>query len=137
VVLSGLLLAATGWYWLDPATSLAVVLVIMASTMGLLMDAGRLALQAVPAGIDPAAVRAALHRMPGVIDSHDLHIWPLSTTETALTAHLVVPGSPPGDEFHVTISHMLEHEFGIHHSTIQVERGSPAHPCKLAPDDTV
>ena len=137
VLITGALMLATGWTWLDPAISLAIVAVIFIGTMGLLRESLHLALDAVPAGIDPAAVKARLARMPGVAAVHDLHIWAMSTTETALTAHVVVPAEAPGDDFHAKIDHMLGHEFGIQHVTIQVERGTGEYPCKLAPDDVV
>lgn len=137
VVLAGVLMMFTGWTWVDPAMSLVIVVVIVAGTMSLLRDSLHLALDAVPAGIDPAAVRTRLAGIAGVTAVHDLHIWAMSTTETALTAHLVVPDGTSGDDFHAQIDHALEHEFGIQHVTIQVERGSGAHPCKLAPDDVV
>jgi len=137
VVVAGLVMMGTGWLWLDPAISLAIVIIIVAGTLGLLRDSTRLALQAVPPGIDPLAVKAVLVGMPGVTQAHDLHIWAMSTTETALTAHLVMPHSPPGDDFYAEINRVLAERFGIHHATIQVERGSQAHPCKLAPDEVV
>ncbi len=137
VVVTGLLLINGAPAWLDPMVSMAIVAVIVASTLHLFRDSMRLALHAVPAGIDPAAVKDALQRAPGVAEVHDLHIWAMSTTETALTAHLVVPGSPLGDEFHEAINQTLEHQFGIQHATIQVERGTLSRRCKLAPDEVV
>lgn len=137
VVVTALVMMGTGWNWLDPAVSLAIVILIVASTTRLLMDSMRLALQAVPPGIDPHAVKRLLEGMPGVTQTHDLHIWAMSTTETALTAHLVVPDATPGDDFYAEINRLLVQRFGIHHATIQIERGSDAHPCKLAPDEVV
>ena len=137
VVVSALVMMWTGWHWLDPAVSLAIVILIVAGTTGLLKDSMRLALHAVPPGIDPHAVKRLLDGMPGVTQTHDLHIWAMSTTETALTAHLVVPNATPGDDFYSEINTLLAQRFGIHHATIQIERGSSAHPCKLAPDEVV
>lgn len=137
VVGAGLAMLATGWTWLDPVVSLAVVAVILASTWGLARDALGLALQAVPTGIDPAAVRTFLAARPGVANVHDLHIWGMSTTENALSAHLVIPGDPPGDGFLAETTQELARRFGIGHATLQVEQGDPAHPCALEPDHVV
>ncbi len=97
VVLAGALILVTHWLWLDAATSLVVALVIVAGAWRLLRDAVNMALDAVPAGIDPVAVRTHLQALTGVVEVHDLHIWPMSTTETALTCHLVMPAGHPGD----------------------------------------
>jgi len=137
VVIAGLLTLATGWNWLDPVVSLAIVAVILLGTWGLLRDATRLALHAVPEGVDPADVRCFLERQPGIEEVHDLHIWGMSTTETALTAHLVMPGGHPGDAFIAELADRMGHEFGIAHATLQVETGSGAQPCALAPDHVV
>ena len=137
VVVTGLVMMSTGWYWLDPAISLAIVILIVGGTFGLLKDSMRLALHAVPPGIDPHAVKRLLDGMPGVTQTHDLHIWAMSTTETALTAHLVMPDANPSDAFYAEINRLLAQRFGIHHATIQIERGSTAHPCKLASDEVV
>lgn len=122
VVIAGLLTLQTGVRWIDPATSLAIVAVILWSSWGLLREALALALNAVPAGIDPAAVTAALARMPGVVRVHHVHIWAPSTSDVALTAHLVMPGGAD-DALLARIAHDLDHRFGIGHATIQVERG--------------
>jgi len=137
VVIAGLLTLATGWSWLDPVVSLAIVAVILLGTWGLLRDATRLALHAVPEGVDPANVRRFLERQPGVEEVHDLHIWGMSTTETAMTAHLVMPGGYPGDAFIAELAGRMDREFGIAHATLQVETGSGAQPCALAPDHVV
>lgn len=121
VVLAGLLVLLTGWRWIDPAASLAIVAVIAISSWRLLVDSVRLGLNGVPPGIDLAAVRAFLCGQPGVATLHDLHVWPMSTTETALTAHLAMPGGHPGDAFLAELAHELEHRFGIGHATMQVE----------------
>ncbi|GJD50449.1 Cadmium, cobalt and zinc/H(+)-K(+) antiporter [Methylobacterium crusticola] len=136
VVVAGLVIVATGWTWVDPATSLVIVAVIVAGTWGLLRDSVVLSLDAVPPGIDPAAVRRCLAERPGVAEVHDLHVWPMSTTETALTAHLVMPGGHPGNAFLGECAGVLRERFGIAHVTIQVEiAGGPA--CALAPETVV
>jgi len=137
VVAAGVGMLLTGWGWLDPAISLAVVGAIFVSTWGLARDSLGLALHAVPAGIDPAAVRALLAARPGVADVHDLHIWGMSTTENALSAHLVIPGGHPGDRFLAETAQELEQRFRIGHATLQIEHGDPEHPCELEPDHVV
>lgn len=121
VVLAGLGVMLTGALWIDPVTSIVITLVIAWGSWGLLRDAVKMGLLAVPEGIDVAAVRAFLLDQPGVSAVHDLHVWPMSTTETALTAHLVMPAGYPGDAFLHEIAHELEHDFGIGHATVQVE----------------
>jgi cobalt-zinc-cadmium efflux system protein len=137
VVVSGLVILRTGWQWLDPAVSLAIVAAILFGTWGLLKESLRLALHAVPRGIDAEAVRASLAALPGVREVHDLHIWSMSTTETALTAHLVMPGGHPGDLFLADAAHALEERHGIAHATLQIEVGDEDTPCRLAPDHVV
>ncbi len=121
VVVAGGLILLTGALWIDPVTSLVIVAVIGWSTWGLLKDSVRMSLLAVPDSIDEALVRDYLAGLPGVAAVHDLHIWPMSTTETALTAHLVMPGGG-GDAFLAQVSQELEERFGIGHATVQVER---------------
>jgi cobalt-zinc-cadmium efflux system protein len=135
VVVAALLIGVTGWWWLDPAVSLAVVVVILLATWSLTRDALNLALDAVPATIDRHAVEAYLAGLPGVAEVHDLHIWAMSTTETALTAHLVRPNASLDDGLLAAAAHELEHRFGIHHATIQIEAGD--RECRLAPDHVV
>jgi cobalt-zinc-cadmium efflux system protein len=130
VVIAGALIWGTGALWLDPAISLLVVLVILWSTWGLLRESLNMVLQAVPEGIDASAVEQALHQLPGVARVHDLHIWPMSTTEAALTAHLVMPAGHPGDAFLMDLQHRLAHDFGIDHSTVQIELGDGAE-CRM------
>ncbi|MDX1376878.1 MAG: cation diffusion facilitator family transporter, partial [Burkholderiales bacterium] len=137
VVVAGVALWITGWGWIDPVISLAVVGVVLIGTWGLARDSLSLALHAVPPGIDPTAVRAFLAARPGVVDVHDLHIWGMSTTESALSAHLVIPGGHPGDHFLAETAHELEHRFGIGHATLQIEHGDPEHPCALEPEHVV
>ncbi|MEO5586510.1 MAG: cation diffusion facilitator family transporter [Novosphingobium sp.] len=121
VVIAGLLIMATGLDWIDPVTSIIITVVIALGSWGLLRDSVKLGLLGVPQGIDETAVRGFLAGQPGVSAVHDLHIWPMSTTETALTAHLVIPQGHPGDAFLHHLAHELEHDFGIGHATIQVE----------------
>ena len=130
VVVAGGLMLLTGNTWIDPAISLVVVAVILWSTWGLLKDSLKMALQAVPAGIDPEAVERTLAALPGVTRVHDLHIWPMSTTEAALTAHLVIPGGHPGDAFLIELQHRLAHDFRIDHTTVQIELGDGAE-CRM------
>lgn len=121
VVIAGLLILLTGADWIDAATSLLIVAVIVVGTWGLLNDSIRMILGAVPAAIDIGEVEHALESLPGVARVHDLHVWPLSTTEVALTAHLVMPAGHPGDAFLLRLQERMAHEFGIQHSTIQIE----------------
>lgn len=135
VVVAGGMILLTGWLWLDPAISLLVALVILVGTWGLLRDSLNLALDAVPEGVDAAEVCAHLAALPGVQSVHDLHVWGLSTTETALTAHLVMPGGVAGDQFYTQLQHDLHEHFGVEHTTIQVERGD--RDCAQAPEGVV
>jgi cobalt-zinc-cadmium efflux system protein len=129
VVLAGIAILATGWLWFDPVVSLIIVVVIVAGSWGLLRESMNLALDAVPGGIEPQAVRTYLAELPGVVEVHDLHIWAMSTTETALTAHLVMLTGNPGDAFLCRISMELHENFGIEHTTIQVEMGNFLRHC--------
>ncbi|BDP43564.1 cobalt transporter (plasmid) [Deinococcus aetherius] len=135
VVVAGGLILLTGWRWLDPLVSIVVAVVITLGTWGLLRDSLNLALDAVPENVDPGAVRTYLEGLPGVAAVHDLHVWGMSTTETALTAHLVMPGGVPDDAFYTRLQHDLEGSFGIEHVTVQVERRADA--CHLVSDDVV
>jgi cobalt-zinc-cadmium efflux system protein len=136
VVIAGLVILYTGWTWLDPVVSLAIVAVIVWSTWGLLRDSLTLSLAAVPPGIDPVAVRRHLEGLPGVAALHDLHIWAMSTTDTCLTAHLLMPGGRPDDAFLMAAATGIRERFGIGHTTLQVET-SEATACALAPDHVV
>lgn len=136
VVAAGFAILVTGWTWLDPLVSLAINAVIVYGTWGLLRDSAALSLDAVPEGIDPAQVRARLLASPGIVRLHDLHIWPISTTETALTAHLVMPGGHPGDAFLMNTAEALKRDFAIGHVTLQVET-SETTACALEPDTVV
>lgn len=137
VVLAGIVILFTGWFWLDPIISLVVMGVILASTWGLLRDSVNLALDAVPENIEIVAVETYLRALPGVTDLHDLHIWGMSTTEAALTAHLVMPTVACEDRLLGRICRELHDQFGIEHATIQVENGDPDNPCRLAPSHVV
>ncbi|MBP2236740.1 cobalt-zinc-cadmium efflux system protein [Sinorhizobium kostiense] len=135
VVIAGLLIMQTGWSWIDPAVSLVIVAVILWGTWGLLRGSVTLSLNSVPENVDADGVRAFLNQLEGVTEVHDLHIWPISTVETALTAHLVMPGGSPGDKFLFDVQMVLRQRYEIGHATIQVETGE--HACPLAPRDVV
>ncbi|MFT3967741.1 MAG: cation diffusion facilitator family transporter [Sphingobium sp.] len=135
VVLAGLGIRLTGWTWLDPVTSLLIVAVIIWSSWGLLKEAVALSLGAVPAGIEPHRVERYLAGLDGVKAVHDLHIWPMSTSETAMTAHLVMPGGNASDAFLHHVAEEMRRHFGIGHTTIQVERDAAA--CALEPAEVV
>lgn len=137
VVLTGIAIVVTNWQWLDPAVSLGVTVIIVVGTWQLFRESFDLVLDAVPAGIEPLAVRTYLAERPGVAHVHDLHIWAMSTTETALTVHLVTPNGHPGDQFLAELCHELHDHFGIEHATIQIELGDSDRPCALAPEHVV
>lgn len=124
VVLAGLAIMLTGLNWIDPVTSLLITLGLAWASWGLLKDSLKMGLLGVPRHVDEGGVRDYLMSLPGVTVVHDLHIWGMSTTESALTAHLVMPGGHPGDAMLHEIAHQLEDSFGIHHTTIQVERNA-------------
>ena len=136
VVGAGLVILLTGWAWLDPVLSLVVSAVIIWGTWGLLSDAVKLSLQGVPPGIDVDKVKADLVAQPGVVEVHDLHIWGMSTTETALTAHLTMPAGHPGDAFLHDVAKVLKAKHGIIHATVQIEMGD-AHVCALQSDKVI
>jgi cobalt-zinc-cadmium efflux system protein len=136
VVLAAGLILLTGRMWIDPLVSLVISGVIVWSTWGLFLNALKMSMNAVPAGIDPVAVRAYLRALPGVGAVHDIHIWAMSTTETALTCHLVMPGGHPGDAFLKDACHELNHRFRIGHPTIQIEL-SDAEVCAFEPEHVV
>lgn len=121
VVVAGLLVVLTGAHWIDPVTSLLITAVIGWSSWGLLRESARMGMLAVPDGINQLEVRKFIESQPGVSAVHDLHIWPMSTTETAMTVHIVMPDGHPGDGALHELAHQLDHRFGIDHATIQVE----------------
>ena len=134
VVVAAGVIMLTGWLWLDPAISLVIAAVVFWSGWGLARDSVNLALDGVPRGIELAAVKNYLGGLDGVSDVHDLHVWAMSTNETALTAHLVRPGGTD-DAFLHRVCEELSHRFSIHHATLQIEAGPDV--CKLAPADVV
>jgi cobalt-zinc-cadmium efflux system protein len=136
VVAAGLLILLTGSLWIDPIVSLVINGVIVWGTWGLLRDSVGMSMAAVPAQIDPAAVRTFLSARTGVVDVHDLHIWPMSTTENALTCHLVMPNGHPGDAFLHELAGDLAQRFRINHTTVQIEVDQHL-ACALAPDEVV
>jgi cobalt-zinc-cadmium efflux system protein len=129
VLISGLLILFTGLSWLDPAVSLLIVAVILVSTWGLLRDSVHLSLDGVPAGVNSSAVLSYLAGQRGVTDVHDLHIWALSTTSVALTAHLVVPDRGAEDALLGSLTPSLKTRFRIDHATLQIERDRCDHGC--------
>jgi cobalt-zinc-cadmium efflux system protein len=130
VVVAGALFIWTGWTWLDPAISLLIAVVILLGTWGLLRQSLHLSLDGVPASIELEQVKNYLEALPEVCELHDLHVWAMSTSEIALTVHLVVPEGVAGDDFLGRVADGLHHEFAIGHSTIQLERGGQA--CQLS-----
>lgn len=129
VVLAGVVIWATGIGWIDPLVSLVIAALILWQTWGLLRETVEMSLAAVPRAIDYDAVTTALLALPGVAKVHDLHIWPMSTTEPVLTAHLVIPAGAPGDAFLATARTMLHDRFAIGHATLQVETGDQCDSC--------
>jgi cobalt-zinc-cadmium efflux system protein len=134
VVVAALAIALTGQWWIDPVVSLVIVAVILLGTWDLLRESLDLALDAAPKGIDTGEVRGWLEALPGVTEVHDLHVWAMSTTETALTAHLTRPQGGDTDDFLHEACAGLSHRFGIGHATLQIETGGA---CRLAPPDVV
>ena len=137
VVVAGAVIYVTGWNQLDPLASLVISVLIVWGTWGLLRESVMMSLDAVPEGIDRSRVEDYLGGLPGVTEVHDLHIWAMSTTETAMTAHLVRPGAGLDDRLLHEISHELDRRFRISHATLQVEAGDTDHACRLAPDHVI
>jgi len=136
VVIAGLLIVLTGQSWIDPVTSLILVVIVAIGTWGLLRDSVNLSLHAVPPGLDPDEIGTFLCDREKVVAIHDLHVWPMSTTETALTVHLLVPSGYPGDGFTIEIATALKQRFGIDHATIQIETDAET-ACALEPAHVV
>lgn len=136
VVIGAFAIKLTGWTWIDPALSLAINVMIIVGTWNLLREAVSLSLAGVPSVIRPAEVRTYLVGLPGVVALHDLHIWPVSTSETAMTAHLVMPGGHPGDAFLMDACRTLRERHKIGHATLQIEISAET-VCALAPDAVV
>uniref|UniRef100_Q31GW4 Cation diffusion facilitator (CDF) family transporter n=1 Tax=Hydrogenovibrio crunogenus (strain DSM 25203 / XCL-2) TaxID=317025 RepID=Q31GW4_HYDCU len=137
VVVTAIAMYFTGWLWLDPVVSLAIAVVIGISTWGLLSESLNLALDAVPANIEPEKVEAYLASLPGIKEVHDLHIWAMSSTEVALTVHLVKPDAMIDDALLEQINNELREKFSIQHTTVQFELGDSSHPCQQAPVEVV
>ena len=121
VVLAGILILSTGASWIDPALSLVIAAIIFWNTWGLLKQSVFMSLGAVPEGIEPEEVESTLAALPGVVAVHDLHIWPMGTADTVMTAHLVVTGGHPGNAFLTDAQRMMHDRFGIGHVTLQIE----------------
>ena len=136
VVVSAALILWTKWFWLDPAMSLVICAAILLSTTGLLRSSFDMSMAAAPPGTKVEAVRSYLLLLPGVADIHDLHVWPISTTETAMTCHLVMPGGHPGDDFLIECARMLKEKHRIGHTTLQIEHRADS-GCVLALDQVV
>jgi cobalt-zinc-cadmium efflux system protein len=131
VVVAGVVIMLKGWLWVDPLISLAIVVIILAGTWSLLRDSINLVIDAVPQGIDMAGIRDYLTGLDNVSRIHDLHVWALSTTETALTVHLVVTDESLSNELLHRVQRHLHDRFGIEHSTIQVETEDEEYSCML------
>jgi cobalt-zinc-cadmium efflux system protein len=137
VVVAGLVVMRTGWLWVDPVASLVVAVLILASTWALLRHSTNLVLDAVPQKIDVDAVHFYLASLPRVVEVHDLHIWAMSTTEIAMTAHLVMPGNSCEPRFLGEVCKVLHDRFGIEHPTLQIDPQEAPEACRLAPHDRV
>ncbi len=127
VIIAAGVILLTGWSWLDPLVSIAIVAVIVLGTWGLLREAIDMALDAAPRGADPASIADFLRASPGVVEVHDLHVWAMSTTETALTAHLVRPDPVGLDQFRSGLAQALKSRFGVQHATLQIEQSRGEH----------
>ena len=127
VIIAAGLILVTGWTWLDPAVSIAIVAVIVVGTWGLLREAVDMALDAAPRGTDLGRIEDFLRASPGVTEVHDLHVWAMSTTEVALTAHVVRPAHDGDDGFRAGLAHALHDRFGVRHATLQIEQSRDDH----------
>lgn len=137
VVVSAFMIAQTNWFWLDPLVSIIISLIIIYGTMDLLKNSTKLSLDAVPESIDPKAVKDYLTNLPGVIDMHDLHIWPMSTTDTAIIVHLTVDSKSCSNDLLAKISADVNEKFNINHATVQVEVFDNNFECHLKPEDII
>lgn len=137
VVVAGITIIFTGWFWLDPVISIIIAIIIIISTWDLMQDSLNLIIDTVPSEVDPAGVKNFLRNLPEVKDLHDLHIWAMSTTENALTVHLVTYKLSDNDRFLMYVSDELSERFGIHHSTIQIEKELSEEVCRQKHPDTV
>ena len=135
-MVAGAIILFTGWSWLDPLVDIAIAGVILVGTWGLLRVSVGMSLDAVPAAIKSDEVTDFLKRQQGVTAVHDLHIWPMSTSETALTCHCLMPTGHPGDEFLVAVAHELNERFNIGHVTIQIEVSADI-ACALESDHVI
>ena len=137
VVLAGVAIVLTGATWIDPVVSLAVAVMIVAGTWGLFRESLDLALDAVPRGVEPEAIEAALTSLPGVTEVHDLHVWGASTSEISLTAHLVAVDGTNHDQLLADAEAVLRERFRVAHSTIQIEGPAACDQCRQRPADTL
>lgn len=135
VVIAGFVILWTGWQWLDPVVSLVIVVVIFIGTWGLLKESFNLSLDAVPEGIDISKIKDYLKNLPTVLEVHDLHVWGMSTTEAALTVHLIRSAIEDNDELLQKLTKELHDQFGIEHATIQIEKGTFS--CSLQPEGSI
>ncbi len=131
VVIAGIIILSTHWYWIDPVVSLVIVAVVFVGTWSLLQDSLNYAVDAVPRDVDLAGIKKYLHSFDHVIRIHDLHVWPLSTTRIALTVHLVVDSDTLDNAFLTTLQRHLHDDFGIKHATIQIENATSDEICML------
>jgi len=130
VAVTGVIIMVTHWLWLDPVMSLIIVVVILIGTWDLLKDSVNLALDAVPEGINVEEVQQYLRDLPQCVEIHDLHVWGMSTTETALTAHLVMQEMVKDNNFFAEVEKKLHENFGIEHATLQIEIMGAENPCR-------
>ncbi len=137
VAATGGVILVTGWVWLDPVVSVVLAMAIFAGTWSLMTKSMNLILDGVPEGIDPEDVKAFLGNLPRVVEVHDLHIWAMSTTETALTAHLVMPGNSCEPTFLADVCKKLHEAFDIDHATLQIDPEEAPAPCALAAEEHV
>jgi cobalt-zinc-cadmium efflux system protein len=135
VVIAGFVILWTGWQWLDPFVSLVISIVILFGTWGLLKESINLSLDAVPEGIDIRKIKNYLKNIPTILEVHDLHVWGMSTTEAALTVHIIRSEMEDNDELLQKLTKELHDLFGIEHATIQIEKGT--FNCSLQPDGTI